>query len=84
MTVAVVVLTYLAGKLAYRLRDVQRWRIRRRGWAEARSRALLSAGETAENLYREAIERFGRTRLRPELGRAHLLYGVAAPRESLN
>ena len=54
VTVAVVVLTYLAGKLAYRLRDVillilvagflavilnplvvalQRWRIRRRGWA---------------------------------------------------
>src|SRR6266702_1371559 len=56
VTVAVVVLTYLAGKLAYRLRDVilmilvagflavilnplvvalQRWRIRRRGWAVA-------------------------------------------------
>jgi predicted PurR-regulated permease PerM len=54
VTVAVVVLTYLTGKLAYRLRDVilmiavagflsvilnplvvalQRWRIRRRGWA---------------------------------------------------
>src|SRR6516165_12399093 len=54
VTVAVVVLTYLAGKLAYRLRDVilmivvagflavilnplvvalQRWKIRRRGWA---------------------------------------------------
>jgi len=56
VTVAVVVLTYLAGKLAYRIRDVllmiavagflslilnplvvalQRWRIRRRGWAVA-------------------------------------------------
>jgi predicted PurR-regulated permease PerM len=56
VTVAVVALTYLAGKLAYRLRDVilmivvagfitlllnplvvalQRWRIRRRGWAVA-------------------------------------------------
>ena len=55
-TVAVVVLTYLAGKLAYRIRDVllmivvagfvslilnplvvalQRWKIRRRGWAVA-------------------------------------------------
>jgi predicted PurR-regulated permease PerM len=54
VTVAVVVLTYLAGKLAYRIRDVilmilaagfialilnplvvalQRWRVRRRGWA---------------------------------------------------
>ena len=56
VTVAVVVLVYLAGKLAYRIRDVllmiavagfvslilnplvvalQRWRIRRRGWAVA-------------------------------------------------
>jgi DNA-binding CsgD family transcriptional regulator len=42
---------------------------------EARSRALLSAGEKAENLYREAIARLGRTRLRPELARAHLVYG---------
>ncbi len=47
-------------------------------WAlgiRARSRALLSEGETAERLYREGIERLGRTRLRPELARAHLLYG---------
>ena len=42
---------------------------------EARSRALLSEGETAERLYREAIDRLGRTALRPELARAHLLYG---------
>jgi DNA-binding CsgD family transcriptional regulator len=41
----------------------------------ARSRALLTDGDTAESLYREAIERLGRTRLAPELGRAHLLYG---------
>ena len=47
-------------------------------WAlgtEARSRALLSEGETADNCYREAIERLGRTRMRPALARAHLLYG---------
>jgi DNA-binding CsgD family transcriptional regulator len=43
--------------------------------AEARSRALVSDGEAAENLYREAIDRFGRTRLRVDLARAHLLYG---------
>jgi DNA-binding CsgD family transcriptional regulator len=43
--------------------------------AEARSRALVSDGAIAENLYREAIDRLSRTRLRVELGRAHLLYG---------
>jgi DNA-binding CsgD family transcriptional regulator len=47
-------------------------------WAlgiEARSRALVSGGENAETLFREAIDRLGRARLRVELGRAHLLYG---------
>ncbi len=47
-------------------------------WAlgvEARSHALVSDGENAETLYREAVDRLGRTRLRWELGRAHLLYG---------
>jgi DNA-binding CsgD family transcriptional regulator len=43
--------------------------------AETRSRALVSDGAAAENLYREAIDRLGQTRLRVELGRAHLLYG---------
>ncbi|MFJ5899750.1 ATP-binding protein [Streptomyces sp. NPDC093064] len=41
----------------------------------ARSRALLSDSESAEPLYSEAIDRLSRTPLRPELGRAHLLYG---------
>ena len=47
-------------------------------WAlglEARSRALLSRGEDAERLYREAVERLQRTRVRAELARAHLVYG---------
>ena len=43
--------------------------------AEARSRALLSDGEAAESLYREAIDRFGRAGLRVDLARARLLYG---------
>jgi DNA-binding CsgD family transcriptional regulator len=47
-------------------------------WAlgtEACSRALLTDGEAAESLYREAIDRLGHTRLRVPLARAHLVYG---------
>jgi DNA-binding CsgD family transcriptional regulator/tetratricopeptide (TPR) repeat protein len=47
-------------------------------WAlgiHARCRALLGASDVAENFYREAIERLGRTRIRFELARAHLVYG---------
>jgi DNA-binding CsgD family transcriptional regulator len=47
-------------------------------WAlgvEARSRALLSPDDLAEGLFREAIERLGRSRVPMELARGHLLYG---------
>jgi DNA-binding CsgD family transcriptional regulator len=42
---------------------------------EARVRALLSDGEAADRSYRESVERLGRTRVRAELARSHLLYG---------
>jgi DNA-binding CsgD family transcriptional regulator len=54
-------------------------------WAlgiEARSRALLSEGQAADGLYREAIERLTRTRMTVHLARAHLVYGEWLRREN--
>src|SRR5256886_7570307 len=48
----------------------------------ARSRALASEDDGAEALYLEAIIRLGRTPLRPELARAHLVYGEWLRREN--
>ena len=48
---------------------------------EARCRALLSHGADADERYREAIGRLSRTQLRPELARAHLVYGEWLRRE---
>ena len=53
-------------------------------WAlgvEARSRALLGQGADAERCFRTAIDRLGRTRVRAELARTHLLYGERLRRE---
>jgi DNA-binding CsgD family transcriptional regulator/tetratricopeptide (TPR) repeat protein len=54
-------------------------------WAlgiEARSRALVSEGHVAEDLYREAIDRLSRPGVRVALARAHLIYGEWLRREN--
>jgi DNA-binding CsgD family transcriptional regulator len=48
----------------------------------ARSRALLASGEAADELYREAIERLGRSRIVVHHARAHLVYGEWLRREN--
>jgi DNA-binding CsgD family transcriptional regulator len=66
----------LAGDALERLR--QRTQVAGTEWAlglDARSRALLSDGPIAEDLYCEAIDRLGRSRVALDLARAHLLYG---------
>jgi len=56
----------------------ERARVTPTEWAlgiQARLRALLSEGQSAEQLYRESIDHLGRARVRTELARSHLLYG---------
>jgi DNA-binding CsgD family transcriptional regulator len=63
---------------------VERTRAAGSQWAlgiQARSRALLSDGPETDALYREAIERLGRSRMTVHLARAHLVYGEWLRRE---
>jgi DNA-binding CsgD family transcriptional regulator len=56
----------------------------RTDWAlgiEARARALLDQGAEAERWFGKAIEHLGRTRVRAELARTHLLNGERLRRE---
>jgi DNA-binding CsgD family transcriptional regulator len=72
----------IAAEALQRLQE--RSRVAGTPWAlgtEARSRALLSDGEGAERVYREAIDQLRRTRVTFELARAHLLYGEWLRRE---
>jgi hypothetical protein len=62
----------------------ERARVTPTDWAlgiECRVRALASDTEVAEQLYRESIERLGRTGLRADLARGHLLFGEWLRRE---
>jgi DNA-binding CsgD family transcriptional regulator len=73
----------MAGAALERLAETTR--VSGTDWAlgiEVRSRALVSEGQAADDGCREAIDRLGRTQLRPELARAHLLYGEWLRREN--
>ncbi|HKN98645.1 MAG TPA: LuxR C-terminal-related transcriptional regulator, partial [Pseudonocardiaceae bacterium] len=50
----------------------------------SRSQAMLAEGKAAEDLYRESVDRLGRTRMRVQHARAHLLYGEWLRRERRN
>jgi DNA-binding CsgD family transcriptional regulator len=63
----------------------ERTRSTRTEWAlgiEARIHALMSEGAAAERRHRESIARLGRTCVRAEVARAHLLYGEWLRREN--
>jgi DNA-binding CsgD family transcriptional regulator len=62
----------------------ERARVTPTEWAlgiESRVRVLLSEGEAAESCFRESVGHLGRTRLRSELARSHLIYGEWLRRE---
>lgn len=72
-----------AGALALK-RLSERTQVSGTEWAlgvEARSRAQLLEGKSAEALYVEGIERLERSRIPVHLGRAHLVYGEWLRRE---
>jgi DNA-binding CsgD family transcriptional regulator len=71
---ATAALTRLAGKAQAARTD---WAL----GSEARARALLQTGAGAERWFRAAIDHLGRTRVRAELARTHLLYGEFLRRE---
>jgi DNA-binding CsgD family transcriptional regulator len=62
----------------------ERARVSPTAWAlgvDARIRAMLNHGDAADSGYREAVAQLGRTRLRTELARTHLMYGEWLRRE---
>jgi ATP/maltotriose-dependent transcriptional regulator MalT len=63
----------------------ERTSLSRSPWAhgiQVRSRALLTCGPAAEDLYREAISLIGPSQMTVQLARAHLLYGEWLRREN--